>query len=144
VQSVSFTQIQCEIPAIYTEASVQQYHNQGEAAILDRLMVKLDGKLSEALTDGQYDTYISSDSPSCNFTLDLGEELRANIQSMRYMPRINRDSSLYVGSRWEVSTDGTTFTTLETIDTSFHSGWNLISPTSNQNGIRVIRFIDPA
>ena len=76
------------------------------------------------LTDGDIDTYYSSDKDGCYVGWDFGEKNVATITSLRFFLKIGAKFDKFIGTKVETSDDGTAWTLLTTMNEVIEGGWN--------------------
>lgn len=100
-----------------------------------------DSKGSNLAFDNSQATNYQSNNSACFIGVDFGANLGISLTRIRYFPYAGWVlNSLYLpGGQFEVSQDNMTWTSIYTIDSMAHSGWNIIFPT-DQNPYRYLRF----
>lgn len=91
--------------------------------------------------DGVHSSIYDSKNNVCNVGIDLGENRGVQLTRIRYFPHYKwAIASNYIqGGTFQVSNDKLTWTTLGTIDTTVHAGWNTIMIT-DKNVYRYLSF----
>ena len=82
---------------------------------------------AEKAFDGTMNTLYSSEDEECWVGVDFGENFKADIQKIRYSPNSvwSNPSAILDGAVFEVSDDGSTWTTLFTLEAALiNSGWS--------------------
>lgn len=85
--------------------------------------------------------YSSTSSGNCFIGADVGAGLTLALTRVRFFPnsRWIIASNYLLGATIDASNDGTNWVTLATIDSTVHSGWNIV-PISTTNDYRYVRF----
>jgi hypothetical protein len=87
-------------------------------------------KNNQLAFDGLVSTLYSSTAASCYIGLDFGLNQQADIKKIRFYPNPTWKSAIpYIkGATISASNDGATWTTLSTLDSTVHTGWNIWKP----------------
>jgi hypothetical protein len=77
----------------------------------------------------------------CSIGIDIGQDLGVSLTRIRYFPTTAWviASNFIQGALFQVSNDNSTWTTISTIDSLVHAGWNIIMP-ENKAPYRYVRF----
>lgn len=92
--------------------------------------------------DGNHGTIYYSSASTCYIGIDVGSDLVLELSRIRYFPnsRWMVVSNYLVGASFEGSNDGVVWAKIATIDSTTHSGWNLIQ-TDTLPTYRQFRFV---
>ncbi len=93
--------------------------------------------------DAQLATTYSSTAATCFVGLDFGPFLKAGIDRIRFFGnRAWKNVASYIlGAKLTASNDNTLWTTLYTIDSTVHTGWNIWRPSTPLTATyRYVRF----
>mmetsp|Transcript_27798 Transcript_27798/g.24415 ORF Transcript_27798/g.24415 Transcript_27798/m.24415 type:complete len:468 (+) Transcript_27798:561-1964(+) len=85
-----------------------------------------------------FDYYEPADE-DCELIFDIGAGKVADIEEIRLFPRDNFDTELYDGTEIEVSNDGSTWTSLYSLENT-NDGWNIWSDEAATHQYRYIRI----
>lgn len=85
--------------------------------------------------------YSSTSSSACFIGADVGSGLVVQLTRVRFFPnsRWLIASNYIIGATLEGSNDNSVWTNLATVDSTVHSGWNIV-PISSSNKYRYVRF----
>jgi hypothetical protein len=131
-----------EVPPYVTKLS-QTTYNLAEPRPLTGTLIADTLSAAPLASDGLLSTIYSSSAATCYVGVDFGEYLRADITRIRYFPnRSWRAANAYIlGATITASNDGTTWSTLFTVDSSVHTGWNIWRPSAAlTTTYRYVRF----
>jgi hypothetical protein len=131
-----------EVPPYVTKLS-QTTYNLAEPRPLTGTLIADTLSAAPLASDGLLSTIYSSSTATCYVGVDFGEYLRADITRIRYFPnRSWRAANAYIlGATITASNDGTTWSTLFTVDSSVHTGWNIWRPSAAlTTTYRYVRF----
>lgn len=99
------------------------------------------GANAGASFDGLQSSFYSSTAAVCYIGLDAGVGKVVNVRRIKYFPyyRWTIAANFIKGAIFEGSNDGTSYTTLGTVDQTVHAGWNsiLVSTSTNYRYIRM-------
>ena len=86
-------------------------------------------------------TYSSTSSSACFIGADIGAGLVLQLTRVRFFPNSKWliASNYLLGATLEGSNDNSAWTTLATVDSTVHSGWNIV-PISSKSKYRYVRF----
>lgn len=86
-------------------------------------------------------TYSSTSNGACFIGADLGSGLVIQLTRVRFFPNSKWliASNYLLGATLEGSNDNSAWTNLATVDSTVHSGWNIV-PISSKNKYRYVRF----
>ena len=124
-----------EVPALITPEVLTWYPLLEKVETITPAAIISDGgdNAKEAF-DGQHHTKYSSTNAECYIGLDAGEGLLVNPKGIRYFP-----DSLWTSvvqnlkdAIIEASVDGASYTTLSTVGSDVHTGWNSFHPEITQ------------
>ena len=130
------------MPALVSALSRVEF-NITQEAVLKGTPISDTVALKEAAFDSLISTKYSSAAATCYIGLDFGASQQAHVTKIRYFPNPAWKSAteFISGATIKGSTDGTTYTTLTTLDSSAHSGWNIWKPaTALTIYYRYVRF----
>ena len=132
---VSYGSLTCTVPARLTTNFVDELYSEldFEMDLIDTLagtyFSDSNPSLVQNVSDGDYNTYYTSNSLSCFIGIRLPSGYRARPYRMRYYPRLRYNSYINV-LNYEGSLDnGVTFVTLASTNGA-HGGWNYIDVNS--------------
>lgn len=129
--SYSSNSLVYQVPAYVSRGSQTAYNLVQDGVIVGALIADTTTKASLAF-DKLMSTYYSSSATTCYVGMDFGEYLTADISRIRYFPlRSWKSVGQYLsGATFKASNDNVTWTTLYTIDSTVHTGWNNWRPAT--------------
>lgn len=86
--------------------------------------------------------YSSSSGSTCFLGIDVGSELELSLTRIRFFPNSKWiiAANYLIGATIQASNDGVQYDTIASIDSTVHSGWNIVPFSLNQN-YRYVRFV---
>lgn len=92
--------------------------------------------------DNTITSYYYSGNPQCWVGIDFGTLFAANVSRIRFYPTYywSNAASYMLGAQFQGSNDKTNWTNISTIDSSVHTGWNIILPKTN-TPFRYLRYL---
>lgn len=119
------------MPALVS-ASTQTSYNLAKESVLKGTPISDTVALKDSAFDSLISTKYTSAAATCYIGLDFGASQQAHITKIRYFPNPAwKSATEYIsGATIKVSTDGAAYTTLTTLDSTAHSGWNIWKPTA--------------
>lgn len=129
--SYSATNLVYQVPAYVTTGSQETFHLVQDGPLTGQAIADTIGSAANSF-DQLMSTYYSSIATTCYVGVDFGQYLTANISRIRYFPfRDWKSAGKYlIGATLKASNDGTAWTTLYTIDSTVHTGWNIWRPAT--------------
>ena len=139
------TAVTYQIPPFVT-VNTQSQFNLAANDLIDSSKYKIFSDLNSTTNilsfDGLISTSYASGNAQCWIGLDFGSLFAANISRIRFYPNNywSNAGSYLLTAQFQGSNDQSNWTTMATIDSSVHSAWNIILPTTN-TPFRYVRFL---
>jgi hypothetical protein len=142
ISSATPTSLVFTVPPLIT-ATTQSLYGLGAPTTISGVAFGDNAASINFATDNNTNTVYNSSAASCYVGVDFGQDTQANISSISYMgnPSWVITSSKIAGAVFEGSNDQNAWTTIFTIDSTVHMGWNYW-PNDSPNAVvyRYIRF----
>ena len=143
LSAVSSTSATAIIPAMVSPLSQSQYTLVTPTKLTSEQFTPISDtpSLSSLAFDHFHGTIYSSANPTCYIGVDVGSELRLELTRIRYFPNSEWMvvADYLLGATFEASEDGVTYTTIGTVGSTVHSGWNVI-PFTLSTKYRYVRM----